>query len=107
MLFIVSIVMLFSVLAQQMVASGVLVTFLWIIMTIVPPLGIINRYFLNFLPYNMTNFNTYYIDNEVYSIFGGIFNKSIIVILISIILSGIFILASFIISSKKLKASLK
>lgn len=106
MLFIVSVVMLFAVLTQQIVAAGVLLAFFWIIMTMVPPLDMINRYFMDFLPYKMTNFNTYYIDNEVYSIFGEVFNKSTMVILISIILLGVFILASFIISNRKLKASL-
>ena len=107
MLFIVSIVMLFAVLTQQIVAGGVLLTFLWIIMTIVPLLDTLNRYFMNFLPYKMVKFNTYYIDNEVYSIFGSVFNKSTMVILISIILSGVFITLSFIISNRRLKMSLK
>lgn len=106
MLFIVAIVMLFTAITRQIVAGGVILAFLWIIMTMMPPVGLINRYFVNFLPYKMTDFNSYYLDNEIYNIFGGVLNKSTLVIIVSLVLMVIFIGIAFVISNRRLNKSL-
>ncbi|MGL5822225.1 MAG: hypothetical protein ACRCYE_11520 [Sarcina sp.] len=59
-----------TIIAKQILATGVLVFFMWALMLIIPNrLDMSLRHFiLNFMPYNMVKFQEYYSTNEVYII---------------------------------------
>lgn len=70
MLLVVIIVMFITLSFNQIITSGVILTFLWIVMLMIPKDNfIMNHYIANFLPYNITDFNKFYLDYEFYKIF--------------------------------------
>lgn len=99
-LFIVSIVFLFTSFVDQLLSGAVLVVFLWITMIIGNDNGM-EHYLFNFLPYKLTDFNNYYINSEVYTIFGKHILSSIWVIVIS------FLVAIIMTSITKLRLEFK
>ncbi|GAA0106750.1 hypothetical protein UT300013_33750 [Paraclostridium sordellii] len=108
MLFLVSITLLITSILEQILSSAVIVAFILTIMTMLPNNNFMfNHYFKNFLPYNMTNFNSYYINPEIYSIFGRIIPTYLLVILVSFIVSVLSIIFTLLISNKKLSKGIK
>ncbi|MBZ9607289.1 hypothetical protein G9F73_005545 [Clostridium estertheticum] len=104
----VSITLLFTVIAEQILSSAVFVIFFLAIMTSLPNNNfILNHFFKNFLPYNMTNFNSYYIHPEIYNISGEIIPTYVLVILVSFIVFTISTTCTVVISNIKLASKLK
>ncbi|MGL4656481.1 MAG: hypothetical protein ACRCWM_11495 [Sarcina sp.] len=72
MLLVVIIVMFVTVIFNQIITSGVVLTFIWVVMLMIPQDNfMMNHYIANFLPYNITDFNKYYLDYEFYNVFGN------------------------------------
>lgn len=108
MLFLVSITLLVTSILEQILSSAVVVAFILVIMPMLPNNNFeFNHYFKNFLPYSMTNFNSYYIHPEIYTIFGEIIPMYILVILMAFIVCFISTLFILFVSNKKLSRGLK
>jgi hypothetical protein len=107
MLLISSLTFLFTVLVDQILSGAVLLAFFWILSIIIPAHFTITHYFSNFLPYNMTNFNKYYIGNEVYTILGKTIPSIIWVMIVSFIIFIIVTITTIIISNMKLSRDIK
>ncbi|MEG0295894.1 MAG: hypothetical protein RR620_04180 [Clostridium sp.] len=107
MLILVSITLLITVILEQILSSAIIVTFILAIMTMLPNNSFeLNHYFRNFLPYNMVNFNSYYIKPEIYNVFDEIVPTYILVGLVGCILFMIVTVFTLIISNKKLYSKL-
>lgn len=102
LLLILSITFLFTVIVEQILSGASLLVFFWIIMIVLPHNFVITHYFSNFLPYNMTNFNKYYIGNEVYTILGRTIPSILWVMIVSFIIFIIITVTTIIISNIKL-----
>lgn len=107
LLLILSITFLFTVIVEQILSGASLLVFLWIIMIVLPHNFVITHYFLNFLPYNMANFNKYYIGNEVYTILGRTIPSILWVMIVSFIFFIIITVTTIIISNIKLSRDIK
>ncbi|KEI74850.1 hypothetical protein N486_03340 [Clostridium botulinum B2 128] len=108
MIVMVSITLLFTVIVDQILSGAVFVTFFCVIMTMLPNNNFqINHYFKNFLPYHMVNFNSYYINPEIYIIAGKIIPTYVLVILISLLAFAISTTCTMFISNIKLSSKLK
>ncbi|MGL5713571.1 MAG: hypothetical protein ACRCXT_13775 [Paraclostridium sp.] len=108
MLFLVSITLLVTSLLDQILSSSVVVAFTLAIMTMLPNNNFeFNHYFKNFLPYNMTNFNSYYIHPEIYSIFGNIIPTYLLVSIVSFIVCLLAITITVNVSNNKLSRGIK
>lgn len=107
LLLILSITFLFTVIVEQILSGASLLVFLWIIMIVLPHNFVITHYFSNFLPYNMTNFNKYYIGNEVYTILGRTIPSILWVMIVSFIFFIIITVTTIIISNIKLSRDIK
>lgn len=105
---VISITYVFSVLVNNILSGAVLVVFLWIIMIMVPKENFyIGHYFANFLPYKMTDFNYYYINNEVYTILGKTIHSATWVTIVCTIIFILLMISSMVISNIKLSSKLK
>lgn len=103
MLVAVSIVLFVTSVFNQILVGGVIVTFFWITMITIPKSIFEFHHFLgNFFPYNMTDFNSFYTNNEFYSVFGNIMFRSTVTLFISFIIFLIFTIGSIAISNKRL-----
>lgn len=103
----VSVTLLFTVITEQILSGAVLVTFVLGIMTSLPSNNYsLNHYFKNFMPYDMTNFNRFYINPDVYSVFGKIVPSAIMVILVSFIIYVIFTTCTLVISNIRLSSKI-
>ncbi|MGL4739839.1 MAG: hypothetical protein ACRC41_03425 [Sarcina sp.] len=104
-LLLVSIIYILTISVKQILPAGVLISFMWVLMLIVPSkLDMKLRYFiLNFMPYNMANFQEYYITNEIYTL--GTYNLQRIefVSIISIFVAIVLIIISFLLYRKRKK----
>lgn len=108
MLVSVSVVLFVTAVFNQILVGGVIVTFFWIIMIIIPKnIFEAHHYLGNFLPYNMTDFNSLYINNEFYNVFGNIVAKSNFTLVISFIIFLVLIFGSLAISNRKILKKIK
>lgn len=101
MLFVVSLLLLITILMEKVMTSAVVFAFFWMLLLLFDQMYLwpINHYFANFMPLRMTSFSHYYINNEIYRVFGYSFSCMTWSILVSGILGGI-ILASAIVCQK-------
>lgn len=108
MLLMVAITLLFTVIIDQILSGAVFIIFIIGIMPMLPNNTFeFDHYFKNFLPYHMTNFNSYYIHPEIYNIQVKIIPTATLVIIVSIIVIALTTLATMLISNKKLEMKLK
>ena len=104
MFIMVSIVILVTTIFNQILSSGVIITFVWVVMMMLPAsLYRLNHNIANFLPYNMTNFNKYYLNNEMYSLFGDDFLALGYISLVGIVVCISLIIISNVILQRKIK----
>lgn len=104
----VSLTLLFTVIIDQILSAAALIIFFLGIMLTLPSNNYsLNHYFKNFLPYDMTNFNNYYINSHIYSILDKIIPAATIIILVSFIIYAIFTTCTVTISNIKLCSKLK
>lgn len=68
---------------EQVVSAGAVVAFFWIFM-LVSQSTKLTHYLYCFLPYNMVNFLPLYLDNDTYSIFGGVLPSYVWIIAVGI-----------------------
>ncbi|MGL4336893.1 MAG: hypothetical protein ACRCST_08350 [Turicibacter sp.] len=107
-LLMVAITLLFAVIIDQILSGAVFIIFILGIMPMLPNNTFeFNHYFKNFLPYHMTNFNSYYIHPEIYNIQDKIIPTAILVIIVSVIVVALATLATVLIAYKKLEMKLK
>ncbi len=72
LLFVVSFIILITIIMDKMMTSAVVFIFFWILLLLFDQMYLwpVNHYFANFMPLRMTSFSHYYIGNEAYRIFG-------------------------------------
>lgn len=72
MLFMISLTLLLTVLTDGILAGAVGIAFFWIMLLIFDqvPLYSVDHYFANFMPLKMTDFQHYYVGNEIYRVLG-------------------------------------
>lgn len=72
LLFVISFIILLTVMMDKMMTSAVIFAFFWILLLLFDQMYLwpVNHYFANFMPLRMTSFSHYYTGNEVYRIFG-------------------------------------
>ncbi|MEF9952885.1 MAG: hypothetical protein RR840_07960 [Clostridium sp.] len=99
----ISFILLVTSITRSILSGGVILTFMVILVTLSPSVSLVNRYFLDFMPYNMTNFNVYYLDNDIYNIYGNIYDRSTVVVIASFIISLINLLLVRFTFNKQLK----
>lgn len=103
MLALVGVTVLTTVIAEQILSSALVVIFILLLMTILPNHKFeFNHYFKNFVPYHMTNFNSYYVLSEIYTIFGNVVSKYMMVIIVSLLVFVVLIVSTIVIANKKL-----
>lgn len=104
MLVLVGVTLLTTVLAEQILSSAVVVTFILMIMTMLPNNKFeLNHYFKNFVPYHMTNFNSYYIRPELYTMFGKTVPTYMMVMVVAMLVFALLTAGTILISNKKFK----
>lgn len=101
----VSIIYILTISVKQILASGILIFFLWVLMLIIPSRLDMNlrHFMLNFMPYNITKFQEYYITNEIYTL--GVYNiqRLEFIFIISIVITIIFTIISILLYKKRKK----
>lgn len=109
MLALIGIIYCFTILVKQVLPSAVLVAFTWVIMFIIPSRQdmAVSHYITNFLPYPMCKFQTYYMTNELYTMFYKVTPKMISVFIVDIIAFIVFMIISVTIARYKLKKVIK
>lgn len=108
MLFLVSLTLLVTSILEQILSSAVVVAFILAIMTMLPNNNFyFNYYFKNFLPYSMTNFNSYYIHPQIYNLFGKMIPTYMMVIVVVSVICIILSSTTLILSNIKLKRKFK
>lgn len=70
LLFVVSLVLLITVVMEKIMASAVVFAFFWILLLLFEQMHLwpVNHYFANFMPLRMTSFSHYYVGNEIYRV---------------------------------------
>lgn len=102
------IALLFTVILGEILSGAVFVSFFIAIMISLPNNNFaFNHWFKNFLPYQMTDFNRYYIHPEIYNVFNQLIPTAIVVIFISIIVVIMLLFLTIRISHFKLERKLK
>lgn len=73
LLFVISLILLITVLMDHMITSAVVFVFFWILLLLFDQMYLweVNHWFANFMPLRMTSFSHYYTGNEVYRVFGA------------------------------------
>jgi hypothetical protein len=105
-LFMTSIIFLITVITEQIIAGGVLITFFWIMMFTLPSnlftsVGITHN-LSNFLPYNMTNFNKFFRNNEIYEVFGQMIPSYLWVMIVTLVITACLTVATNIVADLKI-----
>lgn len=105
-IFMASIIIFFTAITEQIMASGVLTTFFWIIMLTIPSnlytsFGITHN-ISNFFPYNMTHFNRLCRSNEIYEMFGKMIPSSLWIVIVVLILTVGIALSTYVVAHFKL-----
>lgn len=72
LLFVISMILLITVLMDKIMTSAVVFVFFWILLLLFDQMYLweVNHWFANFMPLRMTSFSHYYTGNEVYRILG-------------------------------------
>lgn len=96
LLFVVSLVLLITIVMEKIMTSAVVYVFFWILLLLFDQMYLwpINHYFANFMPLRMTSFTHYYTGNEIYRIFGYSLSCMTWSILLSSLLAGILLLSA-------------
>ena len=100
MIFMISFVLLITVLTEGIMSGAVILIFFWILLLTFDQAEryVINHYFANFMPLKMTDFQHYYIGNEIYRIAGNSISCLGWVAFVSITLSISIIILSTLLS---------
>ena len=108
-LFMISFVLLITILTEGIMTGAVVVIFFWILLLSFDQVRLyqIDRFFANFMPLRMTKFSHYYIGNEIYRIAGNSIDSMSWVVIISGILSMITVVLSVLFSDLKRNKNLK
>ena len=105
----ISLTLLLTVLSDGVLTGAVGIAFFWILLLIFDqvPLYLVDHYFANFMPLKMTDFQHYYIGNEIYRIAGNSFTCLVWVTFLSVIISVGMILLTISLSNYKLRKGLR
>lgn len=104
LMFMISLAYFFTTTTKKLLSGAVLLSFTWVIMIVMPKgFSYINKYFLDFLPYNITNFRSYYMKNEFYIIFEKVVPNILWIGLILIISLSILFLITIKLNNFKVK----
>jgi hypothetical protein len=108
-LFMISFVLLITILTEGIMTGAVVVIFFWILLLSFDQVRLyqIDHFFANFMPLRMTKFSHYYIGNEIYRIAGNSIDSMSWVVIISGILSMITVVLSVLFSDLKRNKNLK
>lgn len=108
MLFMISLTLLLTVLSGGVLTGAVGIAFFWILLLIFDqvPLYLADHYFANFMPLKMTDFQHYYIGNEIYRVLGNSITSLKWVVSLSVIISLGMITLTIMLSSIKLRKGL-
>ncbi len=94
-----------SIIFRKILNAGIVIIFIWILMFTLPNEIYVgynfSHYLTNFLPYNIINFNKYYMFNDVYNLNGNIVFGYYWIGIISVIIIVSLIISSYIVSKKK------
>lgn len=109
MLFMISLTLLLTVLTDGVLTGAVGIAFFWILLLIFAqvPLYLVDHYFANFMPLKMTDFQHYYIGNEIYRVLGNSITSLKWVVSLSTIISLGMITLTRILSNIKLRKGLR
>lgn len=109
MVFIISLVLLITVLTEGIMTGGVIIIFFWILLLSFDQVRLyeIDHFFANFMPLRMTKFSHYYVGNEIYRIAGNSIVSMNWVLIISGILSVMIVGLSVLFSDLKRSKNLK
>lgn len=109
MLFMISFVLLITILTEGIMTGAVVVIFFWILLLSFDQVRLyqIDHFFANFMPLRMTKFSHYYIGNEIYRIAGNSIDSMSWVVIISGVLSVTIIALSMLFSDLKRSKNLK
>lgn len=105
--FMVSVVLFLTSATEQILSGAVLVVFFWVLMLALPSNLLsgygLPHYVTNFLPYNMTNFNSHYNLCELYSVLGTPILSVYWLMVVGFLVSIVFIVFALLINSIKLR----
>lgn len=109
MLFMISLTLLLTVLTDGVLTGAVGIAFFWILLLIFDqvPLYLVDHYFANFMPLKMTDFQHYYIGNEIYRALGNSITSLKWVVSLSTIISIVMTTLLIILSNIKLRKGLR
>ncbi|MCH5344847.1 MAG: hypothetical protein J1E64_12490 [Acetatifactor sp.] len=93
LLFVVSFLLLVTVIMEKIMTSAVVFVFFWILLLLFDQMYLwpVNHYFANFMPLRMTTFSHYYVGNEIYRIFGSSLSCMAWSVTLSGLLAGIML----------------
>lgn len=105
MIFMISLVLLITILTEGIMTGAVIVAFFWILLVSFDQVRLyeIDHFFANFMPLRMTKFSHYYVGNEIYRIAGNSISCLVWVISVSAIISLGLLTLTTVISSLKLR----
>lgn len=86
----ISLLLFITVIMERVMTGAVVFAFFWILLLLFDQMHLwqLNHYFANFMPLRMTSFSHYYVDNEVYRIFGYSLSCMTWCVLLTIIVDG-------------------
>lgn len=96
LLFVVSFLILVSVILEKIMTSAVIFVFFWILLLLFEQMYLwpVNHYFANFMPLRMTSFSHYYVGNEIYRVFGSSLSCMTWSMMLSGLLAGIMLVSA-------------
>lgn len=96
LLFVVSFLLLVSVIMEKIMTSAVIFVFFWILLLLFEQMYLwpVNHYFANFMPLRMTSFSHYYVGNEIYRVFGSSLSCMTWSMMLSGLLAGIMLVSA-------------
>ena len=96
LLFAVSFLILVTVVMEKVMTSAVIFVFFWILLLLFEQMYLwpINHYFANFMPLRMTSFSHYYVENEIYRVFGRSLPCMVWSMMLSGLLAGIILISA-------------
>lgn len=99
LLFMVGFVLFVTAVTKNLLIGGVITVFFWALMFVFEMLKDyeINHYFANFLPIKMTDFTMHYNANDIYKILDNRYNSIIWTIMVTILMSLILFILSYLI----------
>lgn len=108
MIFMISLTLLLTVLTDGVLTGAVGIAFFWILLLIFDqvPLYLVDHYFANFMPLKMTEFQHYYIGNEIYRVLGNTITSLKWIVSMSTIISLGMIISTIVVSNIKLRKGL-